>query len=251
MAELETLTAGKDALRDATMADLTDMPKLETCQLSHSFKCVQVARLRNAGELEAIKELKDVADRMKKGGMTATFVLGEMERLEEEEEKREEMDANASRSLHIASMKDLESADRLVGTIVVDSDCCNSEELKSLDLTKLQNLRELHVGDDCFKHVETVVIDGLKYLESVVVGECSFRKEEMITNQPTCRSLRVINCASLKDLTIGAFSFSDYSTFEIDHVPSLESLEIGDLNEESYNFHNADLVLKSGFQRVE
>ena len=233
------------------MADLTDMPKLETCQLSHCFQCVQVVRLRNAGKMEAIKELKDVADRMKKGGMTATFVLGEMERLEEEEEKREEMDANASTSLHIASMKDLESADRLVGTIVVDSDCCNSEELKSLDLTKLQNLRELHVGDDCFKHVETVVIDGLKYLEIVVVGECSFRKEEMITNQPTCRSLHLINCDSLKDLTIGAFSFSDYSVFEIDHVPSLESLEIGDLNEESYNFHNADLVLRSGFQRVE
>ena len=182
--------------------------------------------------------------------MTATFVLSEMERLEREEEKREEMDANASTSLHIASMKDLESVDYLVGTIVVDSGCCNAEELKSLDLTKLQNLRELHVGDDCFKHVETVVIDGLKYLESVVVGECSFRKEEMITNQPTCRSLHLINCDSLKDLTIGAFSFSDYSVFEIDHVPSLESLEIGDLNEESYNFHNADLVLQSWFQRV-
>ena len=115
----------------------------------------------------------------------------------------------------------------------------------------VQKPRELHVGDDCFKHVETVVIDGLKYLESVVVGECSFRKEEMVTNQPTCRSLHLINCDSLKDLTIGAFSFSDYSVFEIDHVPSLESLEIGDLNEESYNFHNADLVLRSGFQRVE
>ena len=233
------------------MADLTDMPKMETCQLSHSFQCVQVVRLRNAGKLEAIKELKEVADSMENEGMTATFVLSEMERLEREEERREEMDANASRSLHIASMKDWESADRLVGTIVVDSGCCNAEELKSLDLTKLQNLRELHVGDDCFKHVETVVIDGLKYLESVVVGECSFRKEEMITNQPTCRSLHLINCDSLKDLTIGAFSFSDYSVFEIDHVPSLESLEIGDLNEESYNFHNADLVLRSGFQRVE
>ena len=233
------------------MADLTDMPKLETCQLSHSFKCLQVVRLRNAGKLETIAELKEVADRMKDESMTATFVLGEMERLEEEEQKREEMDANASRTLRIANMKDLESVDSLVGTIVVDSGCCNAEELKSLDLTKLQNLRVLLVGDDCFKHVETVVINGLNYLESVVVGECSFRKEDMITNQPTCRSLRVINCASLKDLTIGAFSFSDYSAFEIDHVPSLESLEIGDLNEESYNFHNADLVLQSGFQRVE
>ena len=64
------------------MADLTDMPKMETCQLSHSFQCVQVVRLRNAGKLEAIKELKEVADSMENEGMTATFVLSEMERLE-------------------------------------------------------------------------------------------------------------------------------------------------------------------------
>ena len=43
---------------------------------------------------------------------------------------------------------------------------------------------------------------------------------------------------------MGRYSFSDYSVIEIENCV-LEVIEIGDLNEGSYNFHSASLELKS------
>ena len=45
---------------------------------------------------------------------------------------------------------------------------------------------------------------------------------------------------------MGRYSFSDYSVIEIENVDKLEVLEIGDLNEESYNFYAAPLELRGG-----
>ena len=46
-------------------------------------------------------------------------------------------------------------------------------------------------------------------------------------------------------MRIGRYSFSDYATFEIENVPSLEVISIGDVNERSFNFYSASLELKS------
>ena len=35
---------------------------------------------------------------------------------------------------------------------------------------------------------------------------------------------------------MGCYSFSDYSVCEIENMPSLEVIEMGELNEWSYNF---------------
>ena len=51
----------------------------------------------------------------------------------------------------------------------------------------------------------------------------------------------------MKELKIGCESFSDYSVCEIDHLPSLEVIEMGDLNTESENFYHASLALNSVF----
>ena len=58
------------------------------------------------------------------------------------------------------------------------------------------------------------------------------------------------NCERLKELKIGCKSFSDYSVCEIDHLPSLEVIEMGELNEDSENFYHASLALNSVFQRM-
>ena len=44
---------------------------------------------------------------------------------------------------------------------------------------------------------------------------------------------------------MGRYSFSDYSVIEIESVDALEVIEIGELNEDSCNFHLASLELKS------
>ena len=54
----------------------------------------------------------------------------------------------------------------------------------------------------------------------------------------------------MRELKIGWYSFSDYSVCEIENVPSLEVIEMGELNEDSYNFCHASLELKSDSERM-
>ena len=58
------------------------------------------------------------------------------------------------------------------------------------------------------------------------------------------------NCERLRELKIGRYSFSDYSVCEIDSVPSLEMIEMGEMDEKSFNFSHASLELKSESQRM-
>ena len=49
---------------------------------------------------------------------------------------------------------------------------------------------------------------------------------------------------------MGKHSFSDYSVCEIENVPSLEVIEMGELNRRSYIFYYASLELKSDCERM-
>ena len=124
---------------------------------------------------------------------------------------------------------------------VIDG-CCNEEGLKELDLHLFVNLRELKVGNECFEYVKKVNICGLRELERMIVGSESFRR----ANDSKGGSFYLKNCPKLKELRItGVRSFEDYTVCEIENVDALETIEMGDLNEESYNFYYASLELKS------
>ena len=49
---------------------------------------------------------------------------------------------------------------------------------------------------------------------------------------------------------MGPYSFNEYSVCEIENVPSLEVIEMGELNQWSANFCYASLELKSDSQRM-
>ena len=53
------------------------------------------------------------------------------------------------------------------------------------------------------------------------------------------------DCPKLKTLKIGSFSFVCYSVCEIENVNALEVIEMGKLNEDSGNFVQASLEMKS------
>ena len=78
-----------------------------------------------------------------------------------------------------------------------------------------------------------------------MIGLKSFTKNKNYYGNNANRKLYVKNCDSLKELKIGRFSFSDYSLIEIENVNSLELIEMGDMNNWSYNFLFASLELKS------
>ena len=49
---------------------------------------------------------------------------------------------------------------------------------------------------------------------------------------------------------MGRYSFSDYAVCEIENVPSLEVIEMGELDEESLNFEYGSLELKSEWDEL-
>ena len=134
--------------------------------------------------------------------------------------------------------------------LIVESNSCNGMEWNALDLSFISHLRLLQVGDECFKYVNEVKLIDLSKLERVVIGEKSFTKEKNWYGNDPARHFYLKNCERVKELKMGDHSFSDYTVCEIENVPSLEVIEMGELNEKSFNFYYASLELKSDSERM-
>ena len=128
--------------------------------------------------------------------------------------------------------------------ITVGTNKCN-EANDRIDLSKYVNLKNVSIGNDCFFYQDVLNLTGLHSLERVMIGEKSFTKMKSFFGNDANRKLYVKNCDALKELKIGRYSFSDYSVIEIENVNSLELIEMGEVNDFSYNFLSASLELKS------
>ena len=129
--------------------------------------------------------------------------------------------------------------------LTVPSTSLNDASLTVLDLTRFKRLKRIVIGDECFMYVEEVKLIGLSKLESVEIGMNSFTKKKNSRGDDPNRHFYLKNCPKLKSLKMGCYSFSDYTVIEIENVDALEVIEMGDLNEYSFNFYSATLELKS------
>ena len=134
--------------------------------------------------------------------------------------------------------------------LILQDHSCKGREWRVLDLSFIAKLRVLQVGDDCFEFVEEVKLIGLNQLERVVIGKKCFMVFKKGYGFNPNRHFYLKNCERVRELKIGCFSFSDYSVCEIENVPSLEVIEMGELNEKSFNFFYASLQLKSDCERM-
>ena len=103
--------------------------------------------------------------------------------------------------------------------LIVKNTSCNGKEWESLDLSLLSKLRKLTVGDECFNEVETVKLNGLNELESMVVGQSSFT-----VGSNTKTSFDMKDCEKLKELIIGCTSFNIFGKFSLENTPSMERI---------------------------
>ena len=131
---------------------------------------------------------------------------------------------------------------RSVEELIVDCNSCNDEMFTVLDLSRMSHLRLLEVGYNSFENVNEVKLIGLHKLERVVIGKGCFTKYSV--KDPNGH-FYLKDCEQLKELKIGWCSFSDFNVCEISNLASLEVIEMGELNEESWNFYYASLELKS------
>ena len=100
----------------------------------------------------------------------------------------------------------------------------NDGSVTELKLSWLVRLKRIVIGDECFGKVRVVELDGLSELESVVIGEWSFRIDGYERSDGSCR---IVNCPKLKSIQIGYRSFTDYHSFKLNNLPSLQSIDIG------------------------
>ena len=109
----------------------------------------------------------------------------------------------------------------------------------------MPSLKSIQIGDWCFGETEELKLIGLNQLESVVIEKNSFTKSNSECFGAPNRQFYLKNCERLRELKIGYYSFSDYTVCEIENVPSLEVIEMGELDKASCNFCYASLELKS------
>ncbi len=134
--------------------------------------------------------------------------------------------------------------------VIIDNDACNEKCFTALDSSFFSNLKVFEVGDYSFAFVNEVKLIGLNRLKRVVIGKQCFTKEKNgCGNDPNGR-FYLKDCKQLRELKMGCYSFSDYSVCEIENVPSLEVIEMGELNKGSDNFCSASLELKSDCERM-
>ena len=130
--------------------------------------------------------------------------------------------------------------------------------LADWDVSWFLNLESIEIGDDCFGSVQTFQIDGLNRLKSLKIGNNSFTEEvheyywdelkyeTIVYNKyNTSKSFHILNCELLESIQIGKYSFGDFGgEFELKNLPQLQSIQIGTIGRESYNFWYSSFVIR-------
>ena len=131
----------------------------------------------------------------------------------------------------------------LLEELIIGDDCFGSVDEFNID--GLNHLRSIEIGDDCFSNVELFKIDGLNELKSLKIGNNSFTKEKNSWGSDSSRSFSILNCIELESIEIGRYSFSDYGgEFELNNLPKLSTIKIGEIGSDSYNFYYSSFMIK-------
>ena len=106
--------------------------------------------------------------------------------------------------------------------------------------------------------MKTFQIEGLNRLKSLKIGSNSFteevheyywdelKNEDIVYNKyNTSKSFHILNCELLKSIQIGKYSFGDFGgEFELKNLPQLQSIQIGTIGSDSYNFWYSSFVIR-------
>ena len=151
-----------------------------------------------------------------------------------------------------------------VEELVVSDNSYNSDQWKTLDLSILPKLRVLHVGNRCFNEVESLQFLKSEKLERIEIGVISFGHanelqlnglnelasvqigRESFMGKNNSGGFCVKNCRKLRELIIGACSFSHCSVCEIDSLPSLTEIAVGCPPNEEWD----GSVIEKGFSQT-
>ena len=112
-----------------------------------------------------------------------------------------------------------------INEMTIPNGIFNGNKVASFNISNNEVLKRIVIGDGCFGKVRVFDLDGLSELESVVIGQKSFK---ISSSERSDGSYRIVNCPKLKSIQIGYGSFYDYHSFELNNLPSLQSIDMGD-----------------------
>lgn len=101
--------------------------------------------------------------------------------------------------------------------------------LRRIQFLKGCDCNKIVIGNESFRHVRDLKVDGLEELESVVIGENCFTysTSDVSNSNRKDGKVQIKDCPRLKLIQVGPYSFSDYHSLELTNLPSLESIEMG------------------------
>lgn len=140
----------------------------------------------------------------------------------------------------------IQSIDENATSIILPNRTCNDLDYTIFDFSRFTLVESIEIGNHCFEHVNTFVIDGLSHLRSLKIGRNSFTKSKngYECNQ-TC-SFHLLNCNELESIEIGPGSFYDYGgAFELKNLFRLLSIKIGEIGSSSSNFFCSSFIVES------
>ena len=142
----------------------------------------------------------------------------------------------------LADSFDLDGLNQLASVSIGDGSFKNST---SFSLSNLNSFESLVIGNECFSNVGSFELNGLNALKTLKIGQNSFTLNKNDYGENEDRSFLITNCASIKSIDIGKFSFSDYAGgVELKELNSLETIRIGTINETSLNFYGSSLNIR-------
>ena len=99
-------------------------------------------------------------------------------------------------------------------------------------LSKLNMIKSIKIGNDCFKNVYIFKIDGLNELKSLKIRSNSFDRYLLFDysgygmfSSPE-NEFYIVNCPELESIDIGEYSFVNFEYFRLSKLPKLKSIRI-------------------------
>ena len=122
--------------------------------------------------------------------------------------------------------------------LIVGNNVWNDVTCTTIHPQMISGLVSLIIGNQCCVNVAGLDIVNLNQLEQVEIGSGSFTA---VNCHASPRAFHVSECPKLKVLKIGPWSFSSYTECTIKRLPALGVIEIGDMDDASYNFYKSSI----------
>ena len=130
-------------------------------------------------------------------------------------------------------------------SVILKDWTCNDMDYTIFDFSRFSVVESIEIGNNCFGSVQIFRIDGLNRLKTIKIGNNSFTQKKYSDGDDKSKSFHILNCESLESIEIGEWSFSDYAgDFELKNLPQLQSIQIGTIGSESYNFCCSSFVIR-------